>query len=131
MNTDLSPLMPFFPRTILAILTVLVTWTGTVLPGWSHPHVWVDYAIEANFNQNGLTGFQHRWEFGEMFSSQIMEMFDANILLEAGYLNLRNGSSKLKPLGGQFNPSPKTANRIFALRVTRPHKIRVTRRFVP
>lgn len=44
----------------------------------AHPHVWVDYAIEARFNTEGLAGFQHRWTFDEMFSSQILEMFDTD-----------------------------------------------------
>lgn len=44
----------------------------------AHPHVWVDYFVEVRFNQTDLVGFQHRWLFDEMFSSQVMEMFDAN-----------------------------------------------------
>jgi len=44
----------------------------------AHPHVWVDYFVDVRFNQTGLTGFQHRWLFDEMFSSQVMEMFDAD-----------------------------------------------------
>jgi ABC-type uncharacterized transport system substrate-binding protein len=52
---------------------------GTAAAGRAHPHVWVDYAVEARFDENGLTGFQQRWIFDEMFSSQIMEMFDADM----------------------------------------------------
>jgi ABC-type uncharacterized transport system substrate-binding protein len=44
----------------------------------AHPHVWVDYFVEVRFDQTGLVGFQHRWLFDEMFSSQVMEMFDAD-----------------------------------------------------
>lgn len=44
----------------------------------THPHVWVDYLVEVRFDQDGLVGFQHRWLFDEMFSSQVMEMFDAD-----------------------------------------------------
>ncbi|GAB6057587.1 DUF1007 family protein [Desulfonatronum parangueonense] len=55
---------------------VLSAISGTATTARAHPHVWVDYAIEARFDQNGLTGFHHRWVFDEMFSMQIMEMFD-------------------------------------------------------
>jgi len=53
---------------------------ATTAPGsaWAHPHVWVDYSIETRFDATGLSGFHHHWTFDEMFSSQLMEMFDAN-----------------------------------------------------
>lgn len=44
----------------------------------AHPHVWVDYAVSARFDREGLVGFSYRWVFDDMFSSQIMEMFDAD-----------------------------------------------------
>ncbi|WP_031385943.1 DUF1007 family protein [Desulfonatronum thiodismutans] len=59
----------------LAVTTLLFM---TAQPARAHPHVWVDYGIEARFDAAGLVGFQHRWTFDEMFSSQIMEMFDAD-----------------------------------------------------
>ncbi|TVR01781.1 MAG: DUF1007 family protein [Desulfovibrionales bacterium] len=58
---------------VLAVMTLVFMKTQ---PARAHPHVWVDYAIEARFDASGLKGFQHRWTFDEMFSSQIMEMFD-------------------------------------------------------
>jgi len=63
------------PATLLIVPALLL---GTSSNGSAHPHVWVDYSLEARFDRNGLTGFQHRWVFDEMFSSQIMEMFDAD-----------------------------------------------------
>ena len=65
-------------RFFLVLPILLLTSAASGGPAWAHPHVWVDYAIEARFDATGLTGFQHRWTFDEMFSSQIMEMFDAN-----------------------------------------------------
>lgn len=55
---------------------IFLLWTGQV--AFAHPHVWVDYLVAVHFNQDGLVGFQHRWLFDDMFSSQIMEMFDAD-----------------------------------------------------
>lgn len=78
MHTRRSRPIRSFSRTILATLVVLAAWAATILPAWSHPHVWVDYAMEARFDHNGLTGFHQRWVFDEMFSSQIMEMFDVD-----------------------------------------------------
>ena len=63
-------------RQICSTLVVTMLLCGWPQGAWAHPHVWVDYAIEARFNTQGLVGFQHRWTFDEMFSSQIMEMFD-------------------------------------------------------
>lgn len=65
-------------RTSLFFLAVTTLLSMGAQPARAHPHVWVDYAIEARFDATGLSGFQHRWTFDEMFSSQIMEMFDAN-----------------------------------------------------
>lgn len=45
-------------------------------PVGAHPHVWVDYSIEARFGPNGLTGFYQTWVFDEMFSSSIVSLFD-------------------------------------------------------
>lgn len=61
---------------MLACLVTLAILAGTGVAARAHPHVWIDYAIEARFDENGLTGFQQRWVFDEMFSSQIVEMFD-------------------------------------------------------
>ncbi|SDB61566.1 ABC-type uncharacterized transport system, substrate-binding protein [Desulfonatronum thiosulfatophilum] len=63
-------------RLLAFSLLILSVSLGTAATVRAHPHVWVDYAIEARFDQNGLTGFHHRWIFDEMFSNQIMEMFD-------------------------------------------------------
>ncbi len=65
-------------RTSLFLLAVTTLLSMGAQPARAHPHVWVDYAIEARFDATGLVGFQHRWTFDEMFSSQIMEMFDAD-----------------------------------------------------
>ncbi len=55
---------------------MLLLWAGQV--AFAHPHVWVDYSVEVRFNAEGLVGFQHSWLFDDMFSSQIVEMFDAD-----------------------------------------------------
>jgi ABC-type uncharacterized transport system substrate-binding protein len=50
----------------------------TTLPrlGLTHPHVWADYSVEAVFNSQGLEGFRLQWIFDEMFSNEIMGMFN-------------------------------------------------------
>ena len=65
-------------RRIVLVLIMTTLLSMGAQPARAHPHVWVDYAIEARFDATGLVGFQHRWTFDEMFSSQIMEMFDAD-----------------------------------------------------
>lgn len=61
----------------LLLATLIVSLMGPS-SAQAHPHVWVDYAIEARFDAEGLVGFHHHWTFDEMFSSQLMEMFDAD-----------------------------------------------------
>jgi ABC-type uncharacterized transport system substrate-binding protein len=45
---------------------------------WSHPHVFIYSAVEIVFDENGLSGFDIRWQFDEMFSSMIFLDYDKN-----------------------------------------------------
>jgi len=45
-------------------------------PAASHPHVWADYSVKAVFQEEGLAGFRLQWFFDELFSSEIMRMYD-------------------------------------------------------
>ncbi len=38
---------------------------------WPHPHVFIHTAVDAAFDEKGLTGFRIRLVFDEMFSSLI------------------------------------------------------------
>ncbi|MCD4796017.1 MAG: DUF1007 family protein [Candidatus Cloacimonetes bacterium] len=39
---------------------------------FSHPHVWIEYAAEVIFSEEGLEGLEIEWTFDEMFSWQIV-----------------------------------------------------------
>jgi len=44
---------------------------------WSHPHVFIEYTLDFKFNKDKTpAGFWVTWEFGEMFSSSIIEGCD-------------------------------------------------------
>lgn len=45
---------------------------------WSHPHVFIDSAVDIVFDENGLSGFGIQWQFDEMFSSMIILDYDKN-----------------------------------------------------
>ncbi len=39
---------------------------------FSHPHIWIEYATEVVFSEEGLEGLEMEWTFDEMFSWQIV-----------------------------------------------------------
>lgn len=45
---------------------------------WAHPHVFIFSAVVVAFDENGLSGFDIRWQFDEMFSSMIFLDYDKN-----------------------------------------------------
>lgn len=45
---------------------------------WAHPHVWVDYSVKVVFDANGLSGFEHRWIFDDIFGTSIIADYDSN-----------------------------------------------------
>ncbi len=51
---------------------------GPVISAYAHPHVFVDCSLTAVFDEQGLTGFEQRWEFDEMFTAFLFEEFDAD-----------------------------------------------------
>ena len=44
----------------------------------SHPHVFIDYTVNFVFDQNELTGVETQWIFDEMYSSILIQDYDAN-----------------------------------------------------
>jgi len=42
----------------------------------AHPHIWVHYSVEVRFTEQGLAGFAQRWKFDEMFTNELMYMYD-------------------------------------------------------
>lgn len=56
-------------------LLVLGSWD---VPGWAHPHVFIDCFLTVIFDEQGLAGFRQRWEFDEMFTAFLLEEFDAD-----------------------------------------------------
>ncbi|WP_027366502.1 DUF1007 family protein [Desulfocurvibacter africanus] len=61
---------------ILSLLTLCLCLAP--LPAAGHPHVFIDVELTFVFDLQGLTGIHQRWVFDEMFSSQIVDMVDAN-----------------------------------------------------
>ena len=45
---------------------------------FSHPHVFIYNSIKVVFDEKGLTGFNLKWAFDDMFSSMIINDFDKN-----------------------------------------------------
>lgn len=49
-----------------------------LVPLWSHPHVFLDNSVAAEFDGNGLRGIRLKWVFDEMFTAMIAEQYDKN-----------------------------------------------------
>lgn len=56
-------------RTALFILLVLLC---APLPANAHPHVWVDYDVVVNGNDQGITALHFNWLYDLMFSSMLV-----------------------------------------------------------
>ena len=59
----------------IAFLLVTTPWDFSCR---AHPHVFIYNAVTVVFDQKGLSGFEIRWAFDEMFSSMIILDFDKN-----------------------------------------------------
>ncbi len=66
-------------RRIFLILAGLMLFPLLSVPlSRAHPHVFMFNGVTVVFDQKGLSGFEIRWDFDEMFSSMIILDFDKN-----------------------------------------------------
>jgi Protein of unknown function (DUF1007) len=64
----------------------------------AHPHVWVDYYVDAVGAKDGITKLKFRWHFDDMFTSMVKEDFhvqnlgakDVETLRKGAFSNLKN-----------------------------------------
>jgi hypothetical protein len=65
----------------------------------AHPHVWVDYYVNAVGGAGGITKLKFRWHFDDMFTSMVKEDFhvqrnlnakDIKTLQDGAFSNLKN-----------------------------------------
>ncbi len=83
-------------------------------PAAAHPHVWVDYYVDAVGSKNDITKLKFRWSFDEMFTSMVMEDFELKsitpkeipILRDKAFANLKNYHYYIyvKADGTEFEP---------------------------
>ncbi|MFC1754274.1 DUF1007 family protein [Thermoproteota archaeon] len=85
-------------KNIVTYLIIVFLTTGYA---YGHPHVFIEGAITAQFNAQGLEGFYINWLFDEMFSSSIYMDYDKNkdkkfneeemnLIKEEAFSNLEN-----------------------------------------
>jgi ABC-type uncharacterized transport system substrate-binding protein len=61
-------------RHALALLALLVAFTGSIGPASAHPHVWVTAASELIYASDGsISGVRHAWTFDDMFSTYALQ----------------------------------------------------------
>lgn len=58
----------------------------------AHPHVWVDYYVNAFGGKNGITKLKFRWHFDDMFTSMVKEDFHIQKLGAKNVEELRKGA---------------------------------------
>jgi len=98
-------------RALLCLL-MLVGWTSSAM---AHPHVWVDYSVEAVSTKEGITKLKFRWHFDEMFTSMVTEDFGIKeitpkntiTLRDKAFANLKNYHyyTYMKLDGKEFDPT--------------------------
>ena len=59
---------------------------------YAHPHVWVDYYVNAVSNKDGITKLKFRWHFDDMFTSMVKEDFHVQKLGAQKAEQLRKGA---------------------------------------
>ena len=64
-------------RRALAVLT-LATVLTTAAPAGAHPHVFVDHTVVVRFGASGPEAVDFSWTFDDMFSTLIIQSFDAD-----------------------------------------------------
>jgi ABC-type uncharacterized transport system substrate-binding protein len=63
-----------FLRHTLALLALLLAFTGSTGPASAHPHVWVVSASELIYAADGsISGVRHAWTFDDMFSTYALQ----------------------------------------------------------
>jgi len=85
-------------RRSIPLILLLAAFFGWAKAAVAHPHVWVDYYIDAVGGNGGITKVKFRWHFDDMFTSMIKETFHVQTLgpkeidtLEKGaFSNLKN-----------------------------------------
>jgi len=58
----------------------------------AHPHVWVDYYVNAVSGKEGITKLKFRWHFDDMFTSMVKEDFHIQKLGAKNVEELRKGA---------------------------------------
>ena len=61
-------------------------------PAAAHPHVWVDYYIDAVGEKDGIEKLKFRWHFDDMFTSMVKEDFHIKELTPESVAKLRDGA---------------------------------------
>ncbi|MGE4291418.1 MAG: DUF1007 family protein [Desulfovibrio sp.] len=70
--------MNILKRSALTGLLLLVLLFLKPVAGHAHPHIFIDCAVTAVFDEHGLTGFRQQWTFDEMFSMGMVQEYDAD-----------------------------------------------------
>ena len=84
-------------KQILFCLTLCAAAFGAPHAAVAHPHVWVDYYVNAVGGKDGITKLKFRWHFDDMFTSMVKEDFHVQTLSAKDIETLRDGAfSNLK-----------------------------------
>jgi hypothetical protein len=106
---------------------------------FAHPHVWVDYYVNAVGGKGGITKLKFRWHFDDMFTSMVKEDFHIRTVTKQNIATLRDGAfsnlknyhyyTYMKVDGEEFDPKDiadfgaemKGANLEYTFTINLPH----------
>ena len=61
-------------------------------PAHAHPHVWVDYYVDAVGGKDGIEKLIFRWHFDDMFTSMVKEDFHIQSMTPENVVTLRDSA---------------------------------------
>ncbi|MCQ2099134.1 MULTISPECIES: DUF1007 family protein [unclassified Fibrobacter] len=62
-------------KTLKLIFFLCMAW---VVPGFCHPHVFVDATVKVLFDKDGFTSVRNRWVYDELYSTAMMSSGDVD-----------------------------------------------------
>jgi len=80
------------PHFTLALFLGGILACGVAREASAHPHVWVDYYVEAVADKQGITKLKFRWHFDDMFTSMVKEDFHIRSIGPKEIETLRDGA---------------------------------------
>ena len=69
---------PTYKTTWLRAVLVLIAILPTATPASAHPHMWVTYEMNVDYDKGTVVGVDHAWTFDDAYTAMALEGLDKN-----------------------------------------------------